>query len=119
MLGKIPDDVRLESRVLTESDRWQVGSPLSFRAMGWWGGFTEWCTAHDISYFNDYSAKGALVIFWARETNYRWMLHPATREFRNHRNHRASWRDFLMQHVDIVDALLPTTGEQPNETVSR
>lgn len=106
MLMTIPDDVRPHTAVIAETDEWLIGAPLSPYAMFWWGAFTDWCTALDAGMFNDYTAKGVLIVFKDRTTSYRWMLQPSTGEFRDRDNKRASWRGFLMRHPELAGALL-------------
>lgn len=116
MLEVIPKDVRPLSQVIVESDRWHVGVPLSPHAMYWWGSFTDWCTASNSTLFHDYFAKGPLVVFRSRQTSFRWMLHPATAEFRDYRNKRASWRGFLMRHNDVASDLLLALAKMHTNT---
>jgi hypothetical protein len=106
MLEVIPKDVRPVSRVIVESDRWYVGVPLSPHAMYWWGSFTSWCTASESAFFHDYVAKGPLVVFRSRVTSFRWLLHPATGEFRDYRNKRVSWNGFLMRNGDVAGEMM-------------
>lgn len=106
MVEDIPEDVRPHSRVIVQTDRWLVGIPLSPRAMYWWGSFTKWCTASDGALFYDYVAKGNLVVFRSRVTTFRWLLHPATGEFRDYRNKRASWNGFLMRNPEIAAEMM-------------
>lgn len=106
MLENIPPDVRPLSRVIVETDRWHVGVPHSPHAMYWWGSFTDWCTASDSAIFHDYVAKGPLIVFRSRITSFRWLLHPATAEFRDYRNKRASWNGFLMRNRDVANDLM-------------
>ena len=106
MRETIPGDIRPLSRVILESDYWHVGVPLSPHAMYWWGNFTDWCTASESSFFYDYAAKGPLIVFRSRPTSFRWLLHPATGEFRDYRNRRASWRGFLMRNGDVAGGLM-------------
>lgn len=106
MVEDIPEDVRPHSRVIIESDRWLVGIPLSALAMYWWGSFTDWCTASDGAMFNDYLAEGHLIVFRSRVTTFRWLLHPATGEFRDYRNKRASWNGFLMRNPEIAGEMM-------------
>lgn len=106
MLENIPKDIRLLSRVIVESDRWHVGVPLSPRAMSWWGSFTDWCTASESTFFHDYVAKGPLIVFRSRVTSFRWLLHPATGEFRDYRNKRVSWSGFLMRNRDFAGEVM-------------
>lgn len=106
MIEPIPEDVRPHSRVLAETERWFIGVPLSPRAMYWWGSFTEWCTASDSALFHDYVSKGPLVVFRSRVTSFRWLLQPATGEFRDHRNKRVSWNGFLMRNADVAGELM-------------
>lgn len=102
MLDNIPNDIRPFSRVIVESDLWHVGVPLSPHAMYWWGSFTDWCTASESSLFYDYVAEGPLIVFRSRVTSFRWLLHPRTGEFRDHRNRLVSWRGFLMRNADVA-----------------
>lgn len=102
----IPEDVRAESRIVIESERWTVGMPLTPNAMFWWGAFTHWCVAADSALFADYVERGPLVIFRSRQTSFRWALHPVTGEFRNVNNRRASWSGFVMRNPDIAAGLL-------------
>ena len=102
MLEIIPRDIRPISQVIVESDGWHIGVPLSPHAMHWWGSFTDWCTAFDSSFFHDYSSKGPLIVFRSRVTSFRWLLHPATGEFRDCNNKRVSWRGFLMRNPDVA-----------------
>lgn len=111
MLDPVPADVRACSRIISKTDQWLIGSPLEPLAMFWWGAFTEWCTASDAGIFHDYAARGALVVFRSRTTSFRWMLQPATGEFRDCRNRRASWRGFLMRHPAIAENLLIAVAE--------
>jgi hypothetical protein len=106
MLENIPPDVRPLSRVIVETDHWHVGMPLSPHAMYWWGSFTDWCTTSESTFFHDYVAKGPLIVFRSRTTSFRWLLHPATGEFRDYRNKRASWNGFLMRNRDIAGGLM-------------
>lgn len=106
MLENIPRDVRRFTQVIVESERWHVGVPLSPHAMYWWGSFTDWCTAIDSSFFNDYVAKGPLIVFRSRITSFRWLLHPATGEFRDFRNRNVSWRGFLMRNIDVAGDMM-------------
>ncbi|HET7575120.1 MAG TPA: hypothetical protein VFK19_00985 [Sphingomicrobium sp.] len=106
MLENIPEDVKPHSRVILENDRWLVGVPLSPAAMYWWGNFTEWCTASDGAFFYDYAAKGSLIVFRSRLTSFRWLLHPATGEFRDYRNKRVSWNGFLMRNADVAGEMM-------------
>lgn len=110
MLENIPRDIRPVSRMIVESESWHVGVPLSPYAMYWWGSFTNWCTASDSSLFYDYAAKGPLIVFRSRVTSFRWLLHPSTREFRDYRNKRASWRGFLMRNSDVAGEVLLALG---------
>lgn len=106
MLEDIPVDVRPHSRVIVESNAWHIGVPLSPHAMYWWGSFTDWCTASESGFFYDYVAKGPLIVFRSRVSSFRWMLHPATGEFRDHRNKRASWVGFLTRNNGVAGELL-------------
>jgi hypothetical protein len=106
MLEDIPKEVRAESRVIVESDHWHVGVPLSPLAMYWWGSFTDWCTAWDSSFFHDYMAKGSMIVFRSRVTTFRWLLHPATGEFRDCCNKRVSWRGFIMRNSDVAGEMM-------------
>jgi hypothetical protein len=74
--------------------------------MYWWGSFTNWCTASESSFFYDYTAKGPLIVFRSRTTSFRWLLHPATGEFRDYRNKRASWSGFLMRNTDVAGEMM-------------
>lgn len=103
---RIPDDVRVESRIDMETGGWVVGMPLTPHAMYWWGAFTEWCAAADPGLFADYIERGPLIIFRSRQTSFRWALHSVTGEFRNSRNRRASWSGFVMRNPDIAANLL-------------
>jgi hypothetical protein len=102
----IPDDVRAGSRVILESDFWAVGLPLTYRAMHWWGAFSDWCVAADHGLFVDYIERGPLIVFLSHQTDARWALHPTTGEFRNAKNRRVSWAGFIMRHPDIAAGLL-------------
>jgi hypothetical protein len=106
MVERIPDDVRPHSRVIVENGSWLIGVPLSPHAMYWWGSFTDWCTASDSTFFHDYIAKGPLIVFRSRLTSFRWLLHPATGEFRDYRNKRASWNGFLMRNRDVAAEMM-------------
>jgi hypothetical protein len=110
LLENIPRDVRAVSKVIVESDRWHIGMPLAPLAMYWWGCFTDWCTASDSSIFHDYVVQGPLIVFRARTSSFRWMLHPATGEFRDHRNKRVSWAGFLMRNPDVAGDLMLALG---------
>ncbi|WP_198157207.1 hypothetical protein [Erythrobacter dokdonensis] len=105
-LVTIPDEVRTESRIPMENERWLVGLPLSPRSMFWWGAFTDWCVAADHGLFADYIERGPLIIFLERQSDARWALHPKTCEFRNAKNRRASWAGFIMRHPEIAAGLL-------------
>ncbi len=102
----VPADVRPQSAILAETEAWLIGVPLTPWAAGWWGSWTEWCTAIDESAFNVYHRQGPLIVFRQRVASWRWQLHPATGEFRDMRNRRASWRGFLGRYPEVSEALL-------------
>lgn len=106
VLDSVPVDIRPQSRMLLETEAWLVGVPLTRWAMMWWGGFTEWCTARSDGAFEQYHRQGDLIVFRSRVSWHRWMLHPATAEFRDRDNKRRSWRGFLMKNGDIAAGLM-------------
>lgn len=105
-LREVPDDVRSQSLVLLETERWLVGVPLTPSAASWWGAWTDWCTGTDATAFLFYHRQGPLVVFQRREASWRWQLHPPTGEFRDMRNRPASFRDFLAASPELVTALV-------------
>ena len=120
-LVTIPDEVRTESRIPLENERWLVGMPLSPRSMFWWGAFTDWCVVADHGLFVDYIERGPLIIFLERQSDARWALHPTTSEFRNANNRRASWAGFTMRYPEIAAGLLAALPNlaPPAPTLSR
>lgn len=106
LLEPVPPDVAPQSILLWESSNWLVGVPMTFLASCWWGGFTDWCTAIDEPSFTIYSRQGPLLVFRQRQTSWRWQLHPATGEFRDKANRRASWRGFLARYPELAGALV-------------
>lgn len=111
LLEPVPRDVLPHSRVLIETDRWLVGIPLTPHAMYWWGAWSEWCVARERCYFDDYVAKGPLIVIRCRHSSFRWLLHAATEEFRGVRNKRASWRGFLMRNPELSGAIMLRLAE--------
>lgn len=107
---EIPPGMELTSIILVDDADWQVGIPLTMWSSAWWGRQTEWCTRHDLPSFEHYDCQGHLIVFRkAGPTfgeNQSWQLHPATGEFRNQYNRRASWRGFLQRHPELVGRLM-------------
>lgn len=106
MRRQIPDDVRPQSVVLLESDRWLIGVPLTRHANDWWGSLAAWCTSLAPDTYSSYMARGPLLIFWQRESSWKWQLHPASGEFRDLNNKPLKWRAFLAEHPDVMAAFL-------------
>lgn len=104
-LREVPEDVRRQSILLFEDGDWLIGVPLTPGAAAWWGAFTHWCTASDEAAFHVYHRKGPLVVFQHRRAAWRWQLHPATREFRDMANRKASWSRFVRQVPQVAEAL--------------
>lgn len=107
---EIPAGIELKSIILVDDADWQVGIPLSIWASVWWGRQTEWCTRHDIASFESYNRQGQLIVFRkagpAFGESQSWQLHPATGEFRDQHNRRASWRGFLQRHPELAGRLM-------------
>jgi len=108
----VPSDIRLGSVVLLESADWLIGTPLTPWAAAWWGSFTDWCTVIDDGAFACYHRQGPLIVFRQRVASWRWQLHPATGEFRDIRNRRASWRGFLGRYPEIAEAFVGAVQER-------
>lgn len=106
----VPRDVRPASIVLLESRFWLVGVPLTPAAAAWWGSWTDWCTAIDDSAFHIYHRQGPLIVFRQRVASWRWQLHPATGEFRDLQNRKASWQGFLGRYPELCGALVAGVG---------
>lgn len=113
MIDPVPPDIVAQSRLLVETERWRIAVPLTFRAMAWWGAFTDWCVAEDDGAFGVYDRQGPLLVFRERASGRGWLLHPATGEFRNDANRRAGWRGFLMRHPDAAGAVLAALDGLP------
>jgi hypothetical protein len=108
--AELPPGLELNSVILVNDSEWQVGVPLTPWASSWWGRQTDWCTRHDLASFESYVQTGVLIVF--RRTgqnvseNQSWQLHPATGEFRDQLNRRASWRGFLQRHPELAGKLM-------------
>lgn len=104
-LRRVPDVIAQQSIMLHSCRSWLVGVPMTPEAAGWWGFFTDWCTARDVSAFSIYHRQGPLIVFQHRSASWRWQLHPATGEFRDMQNRGASWKGFLGRHPEVAAAL--------------
>lgn len=100
----VPAFVRAESVIMLRTTEWLVGAPLTLRASWWWGDWSCWCTAEDEVAFRAYLRVGPLIVFRRLDGMARWQLHPATREFRDGRGRRASWRGFVTRHPEVLEA---------------
>lgn len=78
---------------------------MTLWAAAWWGRYTDWCTARDMSAFEVYNRQGPLLVFRHRAGVGFWQLHPVTGEFRDALNRQASWRGFLSRYPSVCGAL--------------
>lgn len=123
-LDEIPLGMEAKSVILVDDADWQVGIPLTIWSSAWWGRQTEWCTRHDLASFECYHGQGQLIVLRKAGPTYgesqSWQLHPATGEFRDQCNRRASWRGFLPRHPELAGRLMAafalrlTEGRKPN-----
>lgn len=108
--SEIPPGLESTSIILVDDADWQVGVPLTIWSSVWWGRQTDWCTRQDLASFEYYLRQGHLIVFRKTGPNFgqsqSWQLHPATGEFRDKNNRRASWRGFLQRHPELAGKLM-------------
>lgn len=116
----ISPSMRRSTYVLVESDDWEVAIPCTRLAAREWGQGTDWCTGYDEAAFAQYMRDGALMIFRQVRTGRLWQLHPASGEFRDARNRRASWRGFVQREPKLLAMLMAALAAlDPTRGVTR